>query len=289
MTRRSPRSYLYVPGDRPEWLHGATTSGADAIVVDLEDSVVIERKAAAKTDLADWLASDPEVSCEIWARINPSSAPAELGAIASARLSGVFVPKATPSSVEEVARLLDGREEALGLTGDSFGIVPLVETAEALVCVTALAASPRVVRLGIGEVDLAAELGVRIAPMSTELAAMRLQVVIASAARSLTAPIGPTSLDFRDLDQLRETTGRLADAGFRARSAIHPAQIPVINDVFTPSQAEVEQARRLLSSLDDSAALGRAVVVDEGGRMVDAAVVRSARDVIARTNRPEAG
>lgn len=112
-----------------------------------------------------------------------------------------------------------------------------------------------------------------------ELAPLRLQVVLASAAAGIGAPVGPTSTDFRDLLALRASTEALLRAGFRARTAIHPAQIPVINEVFSPSPEEVAQARRLVEAFEQSPA---GAMTDADGRMADVAVVRSARELLSR-------
>jgi len=117
------------------------------------------------------------------------------------------------------------------------------------------------------------------------MAPLRLQLVVASAAAGIAAPVGPTSTDFRDLDALRASTRALLRLGFRGRTAIHPAQVPVINEVFSPSPEEIEAARRLVTAYEDAERQGRGVLTDDHGRMVDVAVVRSARDVLARAER----
>ncbi|HEY1617065.1 MAG TPA: CoA ester lyase [Streptosporangiaceae bacterium] len=276
------RSYLYVPGDRADRLAKAASRGADALIVDLEDSVARAAKDQARRTTREWLARQrPGGPAQLWLRINPDLADADIGAV-SAAVTGVVVPKAEPGLLAVIDGLLAGREQALGLDPGLLAVQPLIETAAGLLEVAAVAGAPRVARLGIGEADLAAELGLRPGPAREELAPIRLQVVIASAARGIAAPVGPTATDFRDLGALRTTSEALLRLGFRARTAIHPAQLPVINEVFTPSAAEVDRARALVAALEQAERAGTGVTVAEDGTMLDVAVVRSAREVLAR-------
>jgi citrate lyase subunit beta/citryl-CoA lyase len=111
---------------------------------------------------------------------------------------------------------------------------------------------------------------------------MRSAVVVASAAAGVESPTGPASTDFRDLERLRTDTEGLLRMGFGARSAIHPAQVPVINEVFTPGEEEVARATRLVELHDEHRASGTGTFVDDEGRMVDEAVVRAARRTLSR-------
>ncbi len=286
------RSYLYVPGDRADRLAKAASRGADALIVDLEDSVARAAKDQARQTTREWLAGQrpsgqrpggqrPGGPAQLWLRINRDLADADIDVV-SAAVTGLVVPKAEPALLAVIDGLLTRREQALGLDAGRLAVQPLIETAAGLLEVAAVAGAPRVARLGIGEADLAAELGLRPGPAREELAPIRLQVVIASAARGIAAPVGPTATDFRDLDALRATSEALLRLGFRARTAIHPAQLPVINEVFTPSADEVERARRLVAALDEAERGGAGVTVAEDGTMLDVAVVRSAREVLAR-------
>jgi citrate lyase subunit beta / citryl-CoA lyase len=276
------RSYLYVPADREDRLERAAGRGADALILDLEDSVPAAGKDQARRLLAGWLARQRGTGGELWVRINPPTAAEDITATAGPLVTGVVVPKAEPALLAEVSGLLADAESAVGVAPGRFGVLPIVETARGLQSVAGVAASPRVVRLGLGEADLAADLGVQLSPDRAELLPVRLQVVVAAAAAGIGAPVGPTSTDFRDLDGLRASTRALLALGFRARSAIHPAQLPVINAVFTPSAAEVARAGQLVAAFEAANRAGAGVFTHEDGTMVDVAVVRSAREVLAR-------
>jgi citrate lyase subunit beta/citryl-CoA lyase len=141
---------------------------------------------------------------------------------------------------------------------------------------------PRVLRLAIGRADLAGELGLGVDPEGDEFRPLLLQLVVASAAAGIAPPVAPTSTDFRDLGALRDSTERLLSLGFRGRSAIHPAQLETINAVFTPSAAAVARAERLVATFEAAERAGLGVITDEDGRMVDVAVVRSARELLSR-------
>lgn len=278
----SSRSYLYVPADREDRLARAADRGADALILDLEDSVPAAGKDQARRLLAGWLAGQRDTDCELWVRINPPTAAEDITATVGPLVTGVVVPKAEPALLAEISGLLADAESARGVAPGRFGVLPIMETARGLQSVADVAASPRVVRLGLGEADLAADLGVQLSPDRAELLPVRLQVVVAAAAAGIGAPVGPTSTDFRDVDGLRDSTRALLALGFRARTAIHPAQLQVINAVFTPSETEIARAGRLVAAFEAAQRAGAGVFTDENGMMVDVAVVRSAREILAR-------
>jgi len=292
MSGRLVRSYLYVPADATERLASAPDRGADAVIADLEDAVALQHKDLALDNAVQWLSGGHHAPCELWVRVNPGQRGLdEVAALFHENLSGICLAKVSgPADVEAVAELLDGLEAAAN--GRSpVSLMPLVESAVALQSLAAIAAAPRVLRLQIGEIDLAADLGVNGARDSNELAYARSSVVVASAAAGLLAPVGAVSTEFRDLEEFAASTRRLRDSGFVGRSAIHPSQLPVIHAVFTPGPEEVDRARRLVDQYDEALAGGRGVVLDEDGRMVDEAVVRQSRRLLmlADLNHPRRG
>ncbi len=273
------RSYLYVPGDQAGLLAKAPTRGADALIVDLEDAVPMAAKEQARSTAVAWLTGleGVERGPEVWVRINnlPVLLAADLEAVgAYPALAGVVIPKVDSPEVVE---------EAAGMLPERVAIQVMVETARGVLALPRLATAPRVSRLQLGEVDLAADLGMNLSAGGTELTPIRLAVVVASAAAGLERPIAPVSTDYRDLEGLAASTAALRNLGFGARAAIHPAQVEVINRAFTPSAAEVERARDLLARAQDAATAGKGVFVDSSGRMVDEAVLRSARQTLALT------
>ncbi|SCL20852.1 citrate lyase subunit beta / citryl-CoA lyase [Micromonospora pallida] len=274
------RSYLYVPGDRADLLHKAPGRDADALVLDLEDAVALARKEQARETVAAHLRNAP-VGVAHWVRINSDQVEADL-AVLTATVVGIWVPKAEPELLDEVDRGLLVAERRLGLPERTFRVVALIETARGALACAQVAAAPRVLRLGIGEADLAGELGLQPDADRTEFAAIRSQVVVASAAARITPPVGPVETLLHDPERLERTSRALLRQGFRARSAVHPGQLATINGVFTPTTEEVSTARRILDALERAERDGSGVAVDDQGRMVDRAVVRSAAEILSR-------
>ena len=280
------RSYLYVPGDRADVLAKAASRGADSLIVDLEDAVAPAAKDAARAIVREYLAGLPVAgsgATEIWIRVNGDGvAAADIAAVASPAVSGFCLAKTeTPSDVVDAAVACTAAEAALGLEPGTFSLAPLLESAAAVLDARAIAsASPRVIRLQVGEADLRAEIGVTLGQDEHELLHVRSSVVLASAAAGVEPPVGPVSTNFRDLDALRTSTEALARLGYRGRACIHPAQAAVVNDVFTPDPEALAAARDLVARFDAADAAGAGVFVGPDGRMVDLAVVRQARRLL---------
>ncbi|RCG20164.1 CoA ester lyase [Sphaerisporangium album] len=260
-------TWLYAPADRPDLVAKALAGPAGVVIVDLEDAVAPDRKEYARAQVVALLAGGPQPRVEV--RINDVRMPygqedlRAIGAL-SARTAGIRVPKV------ESAREL--REVAASLPG---GVVlhPLVESALGLERLYEIAsADPAVASVGLGEADLRADL--RVAD-EAGLAWARSRIVVAARAAGLPAPVQSVYTDFRDLAGLAEScrTGRAM--GFRGRAAIHPAQLPVIEAAYRPTEQEVTAASEVV------AAAGAGAVALPDGRFVDEAVVRQARTVLA--------
>ncbi|MEU8192249.1 aldolase/citrate lyase family protein [Microbispora amethystogenes] len=257
-------------------LNGSTRSGS------APHGSALGTSPPAASNGADSAGSAPNGS-ELWVRVNADRLDEDVPAVTSASCAGVWVPKADPESLARVDALLSAAERAAGLPAGVMRVVPVIETARGLLAVAEIARAPRVLRLGIGEADLAAELGVRPGRDRAELAPHRAALVVASAAAGLAAPIAPVETDLSATGaDLAATTRALLCEGFRARTAIHPRQVPVINEVFTPSPAEIAAARDVVTRLGAANQSGTGVAVDARGRMIDEAVARSAREVLGR-------
>ena len=254
------RSYLYVPGNRPDRFPKAVSSGADAVIVDLEDAVGAEEKAQARAAAARWLSEAPAVP--VWIRVNNSHGLLvdDLAMVAGSRAAGAVIPKVTVDACDAAA----------------VPVQALIETAAGVQTVARIALHPRVVRLALGEADLCAELGVDPAPDMRELWAIRSDVVVASAAAGLEPPVGPAATVMDDADALERTSRQLRRQGFGARSIVHPSQIAAVHAAFTPSEEEISGARRLVEAF--VAAGGGPTIVD--GRFVDRATARLAQRVL---------
>jgi citrate lyase subunit beta/citryl-CoA lyase len=271
---------LYVPASRADLFDKAHQGVADAIVLDLEDAVPLPEKETARTNVRRWLETvDQAAGAEIWVRVSAEFVAEDVEVVARSAVAGLLVAKASKEVVERVHEELTGQERSRKLAR-AVGIVALVETAAALVTLPEMAAHPRVRTFGVGEVDLLADLRMRRTPgTAAAVDSVRLEIVRHAAAAGLAAPVAPTSTDFRDLEAFAASTRHLVDLGFRSRTAVHPAQVPVVNEVLTPDVETLARARSLVA-LAESA--GGGVALDEEGRLVDAAVVREAHEVIAR-------
>lgn len=276
------RSYLYVPGSDPRRIEKALASEADAVILDLEDAVAPNRKEEARTTVAEVLRSEHEKP--VFVRINaPDSVLAEedVEAVAGPRLAGLRLPKTeSPESVRRVAQRL----EKLGCEA---GLQCLIESALGLEFAFEIArAHEKVVGMSLGEADLAADLGVR---GDAGLLYARSRLVAATRAAGLPGPVQSVYTNVRDAEGLRRSTMEGKNMGFVGRSAIHPAQIEVINEVFTPTEEEVAEAKDLLARLEESTGTGTGAFALEDGRFVDEAVVGSARLTLALARRDREG
>ena len=277
------RSYLYVPGDQPDKLAKAPGRGADAIIVDLEDAVAFSSKATARQITGEWVKHQTGVRPDIWVRINNhvELMADDINAVVGIGLTGIYIPKVDgPEVVDEVAQLVGVAASGQGLEIGSIKLGALIETARGVQAADRIAAHRRLLEVAIGEADLGAELGIQSSAGELEWLPIRSRILVACAAAGIDPPVGPVSVDFRDLDALRTSTEGLLRMGFRSRPAIHPAQIAVINDVFTPNSEDVAAAQSLIADYDQALGEGRGVILDPQGKMVDEATVREARRIL---------
>ena len=275
----TPLTWLYVPGDRAERIPKAFVSGADVVIVDLEDAVVPARKADARAAAADHLAGDADgcpagVGRQV--RVNAVGSPwvdADLALVAALPSDvGVRLPKCEqPEMVARVAEAV-GRRAVHVLVESARGVEAAFELARA---------HPQVASVGLGEADLRADLGVA---DDRGLLWARSRIVVAASAAGLDAPSMSVHPDVKDLDGLRATCEDGKALGFVGRSAIHPVQLDVIREVFLPTEAELARAREVLSAAEAGTVASRGAVALPDGRFVDEAVVRQARRVLGRAS-----
>jgi citrate lyase subunit beta / citryl-CoA lyase len=272
------RSYLYVPGNEERKIQKALAGEADAVVLDLEDAVAPNRKEEARATVALVLESEP--GKPVFVRVNAVGtglSAADVDAIAGCHLAGLRLPKVeTVEDVRLVARTLEGLRS--GAT-----IQCLIESALGLERAFEIATShERVSGISLGEADLAADLGVA---DESGLLYARSRIVGAARAAGLPHPVQSVYTKVGDLEGLRRSTETGKRLGFVGRSTIHPAQVPIVNDVFTPQDNEVTAARELLNRLEVETASGTGAFLLDDGTFVDRAVVESAHLTLALANR----
>lgn len=279
-----PRSFLYVPADRPDLFDKAAAGDADAIIFDLEDAVPVDRKTEARRALRGWFEANlRETGKQCWVRVNRGSIAEDLRAVTLPGLAGIMQAKSSRSVLLEAGEELTALEGARGIDPLATGIIGLIEDARGLEDLAEMASVPRLVTFAIGEVDLMADLRMsRTDAAEPALDSIRARIVVACAASGLRAPLAPTSTEIREIAEFGESSRKLRDLGFRSRTAIHPSQIAVIHDVFTPSAQDAASARDVIARLG---AAGGGVALDAAGRMIDAAVVRGAQEILERSTR----
>ena len=270
-----PRTYLFVPGDRPERFAKALASGADAVVVDLEDAVAPAAKDAARDAVAGWLgALADDERARVVVRINDASTPwfeADLRMAAHARAAALMLPKA--ERVETITQLHAGAPRA--------ALLALVETARGVLAAEALAGAPGVQRLVFGTLDFALDLDLSGDPAGFDFAASRL--ALASRAAGIASPVAGVTTVIDDEPALLADLARMRVHGFGAKLCIHPKQVAPIHAALRPSAGELAWARRVLQAADgahSADATRGAVQID--GRMIDKPVIERARRLLAR-------
>jgi citrate lyase beta subunit len=269
----SARSLLFVPGNEEYKLTKALEAGADAVVADLEDAVPASEKAAARSLVARVLAGAKSRSL-VLARVNAVGTlfwEDDVRALSGLQLDALVLPKATPDAVA-----------ALGSEGPP--LVTIVETAQGLRHAYETASSPRVAALVLGAVDLGLELGLEWRPDGQEVLLARSQLVVDSAAAGIRAPFDQVHLDTRDAQGLEADCRLARSLGLRGKACIHPAQIEIVNRVFSPRADEVARAKRVVEAYEQAAEEGRGAVALDG-EMVDLPVVERARRLVAEAER----
>ncbi len=280
------RSLLFVPGDRPDRMEKALSSGADALILDLEDAVAPAAKKDARWHVSRFLAANS--SAQLWVRINPIGSPEhdkDLIAILSSHPDGIVLPKAEGGA--SVAALTRSLTERGNSTARILAIA--TETPAAIFQLGTYGDQKRLAGLTWGAEDLPAAIGAassreddgRFTP-PYELAR---SLCLFGAAAAGVAPIETVYPAFRDLGGLADYAARARRDGFVGMMAIHPAQVPVINAAFTPSEAEVEHARAIVNAF---AAHPEAGALSLGGQMIDRPHLVQAQRILALAATPDA-
>ncbi|MFE4369169.1 HpcH/HpaI aldolase/citrate lyase family protein [Streptomyces sp. NPDC056835] len=266
--RFSARTMLFVPGDRPERFAKAASSGADAVLLDLEDAVPAGNKVQAREAAVGWLARSPGL-----VRVNAVGSPwhaDDLAALAEAgALRGVVLPKS--STAPQVAGVIERLPHGIP-------VLALVENAIGLREAAAIAGLPRVGRMLFGSIDYALDTGITPSgPDEPELLWARSALVNASRAAGLPAPLDGVFTHLDDPVGLESSSRRSRALGFGGRLCVHPRQIATVHRAWQPGDDEIRWARRVVRAGGDSN--GAAVRVD--GQMVDLPLLRRARRVLA--------
>lgn len=291
MTQRAPlptwRSLLFVPATAERFVAKAHTRGADAIILDLEDSIPPAEKEAARAALASAARIVGQAGADVVVRINRplELAVPDIAAAVMPQVSALMLPKIMgPEHVRLLSEVVAAREAALGMPLGHTRFIALVETPAALPHLNAIAAAdPRMAALGAGGEDMATELEGQPTPDAMYVFAM-LAVAAARAAGILPmGALGPFA-DFKDLEAYRAGLRRSRALGFACAACIHPVHVPIINEEYGVKPEELDRAKRLVATFEDAVARGLGAVAFEGA-MIDLPIVERARRLIARARR----
>jgi len=267
MLQSDPRSYLFVPGNRPDRFLKAYQTGADRVILDLEDAVPPSEKAAARNSVASWVSPDHPVLL----RINGAATEwfrEDLRLCAMPGVSGLLLPKTQdPDQIRAVRAGIP----------DPLRLFPMIETAQGFWNAVSIAKAPGVDRLLFGTIDFRADAGIP----DEELLFFRSQLVLVSRIAGIQPPVDGVSIRIDDIRQLRADAQRARTLGFGGKLCIHPSQVPIVNESFLPSEEEVAWARRIVEAAGFSE--GRALAVE--GEMVDKPVLARARAILALVER----
>jgi citrate lyase subunit beta / citryl-CoA lyase len=278
------RSLLFVPVTAKRFVDGAARRGADAIILDLEDSVAASEKERARGLVPQAAETVSRGGADVVVRINRPwrQALRDLEAVVGPRVQALALPKTDSADhVRMIAEVVDELEAERAMPAGTTRLIAMVETAAALFRIAEIArAHPRLVGLNVGAEDFALSAG--ILPEAEGLLMPKQLCVFAARAAGI-MPLGfiGTVAEFHDLDGFRTTIRRSRRLGFVGASVIHPSQVAILNEEFRPSREEVEHARRVLAAYDRALSEGvGAVTVD--GKMIDVPVVERARLLVER-------
>jgi len=259
------RSYLFVPGDRPERFDKACAAGADVVILDLEDAVTPERKAQARAAIATWL----NAGGKAWVRFNGTDTQwhaDDCSLLDAPGLLGVSLPKA--ESAAQISALAQRLPEPLR-------ILPIVETARGIYNAEEIASAPKVQCLAFGSVDFQVDTG--ILGDGEELLFARSRLVLASALARIGAPVDGVTINLDDLDLLASDVHRARQQGFAGKLCVHPKQVAPINNGFLPAEHEVQWAQAVMDVVAKDQQAG---AISLNGKLIDLPVILRAKRIL---------
>jgi citrate lyase subunit beta/citryl-CoA lyase len=280
------RSMLFVPVTRPRFVEKGADAGADAIILDFEDSVAPSDKERARTLLPDAAKQVSRRGADVVVRVNRPwrLLVRDLEAAVIPGIAALALPKIESAEhVQAIAEIVDELESERGIAPGTVKLQALVETASGFFRIEQIArAHPRLIAVSIGAEDLALSLGM--VPEAEGLFYPKQQCIIAARAAGI-LPLGfiGTVADYKDLDAFRATIRRSRRLGFLGASCIHPSNVAILNEEFAPNAEEVSQAERMVAAYDEALAAGRGSIEFEG-KMIDIPVVERAKQVLARAS-----
>jgi citrate lyase subunit beta / citryl-CoA lyase len=279
------RSLLFIPSNSPSMLQNADIFSADSIIFDLEDAVAITEKDAARTLLEQYLNTFDLSNIEIIIRINDMDSiysQNDIGQIVSDHIDTIMLPKASASKIDLLSKHLDMVEQEKKLS-KKINIIPIIELASSLLELKEIASFPRVNGLLLGAEDLTTDIEVPRTEDGIEILYARSMVVVHAKAFRIDAIDTPFT-NTKDEEGLIKDSKFAASLGMNAKACIHPNQIEVVNQAFSPSAKEIQYAKKVLAAYEDALKLGKgAFSVD--GKMVDKPIIERAKILIKKAEK----
>jgi citrate lyase subunit beta/citryl-CoA lyase len=273
---------MFAPGSDSRKLEKVFSLPVDVMILDLEDAVALNEKARARGMIREALDNPREPRAYV--RVNAVSTDLlfdDLDAVVCPNLDGIVLPKAdSPQDVQTADWLLTELERKRGVGAGRVDLVPLVESAAAILRAEAVAsASPRIRRLAFGAMDFVLDIGASWDKEGTALLYARSHLVLASRVAGIEAPIDTVYPDLRDIDGLVAESQLVRKLGFQGKMVLHPAQIEPVNRVFSPTEAEIEEARKTVEAFAQAEARGSASIQVDG-KFIDYPVADRARKLL---------
>lgn len=281
------RSYLFVPGTNKDMIKKAIASNADSIIIDLEDAVALAEKEKARETVKESLIRFSKEK-EIFVRINDCETPfweEDLICAVTNGAAGIVVPKSESGQhIRFVCQKI--REVATNLSS-TFQVIPLIETAKGVQFAYAIAAEDEMIsKLAFGSIDFSLDIGCELSANGMELLFARSQIVIASKAAGIGAPIDTVYADFNNAAGFENEAKIAKQLGFKGKLIIHPKQIQITHQLFSPSEEEIYNARAIVKAFEEAEESGVASIAVDN-QMVDYPVYKKAKHLLFYSNYPE--
>ena len=281
------RSFLFAPGNHPRRVEKALSLDADAVILDLEDACPIAEKVATRAVVV--AACQRPRRCLGYVRVNAMTTEWDYGdivAVLQKGVDGIILPKL--ESVDEIRAadwLIGNLERECGLAAGSFDIIPIIETGKGLANVRAIcAAGTRIKRIAFGAGDFTLDMNITWSRSEAELLPYRSECVLASRAGSIEPPVDTVWVDLKDHEGFRQSVATVKGLGFQGKMCIYPDQIAVVNELLSPTSAEIDWSRRVVAAFAEAEKVGSASIQLDG-KFIDYPIVYRAERVLATATR----
>jgi citrate lyase subunit beta/citryl-CoA lyase len=276
------RSLLFIPGNNPSMIQNADVFSADGIIFDLEDSVDYKEKDNARNLINNYLSSGNTYPSLIVLRVNPIDSEffeKDIELINTKKIDYILLPKTTMDALNILDEVLLERENKFEL--ETIKVIALVESAKSVIQIFKIAKHKRVEAILLGAEDLCNDLEIDRTNLGTEILYARSRVIYACVSNGI-IPIDTPNTSIDDENLLREDCLNAKNLGMKAKSSIHPSQLEIINEVFSPSKKEIEWARKVMESVQKNPSKG-AFRLD--GKMIDKPIILKAEKIIQKANK----